>query len=52
MGGLKDFYAARPAQNEAAGRRVFDTLTPQAADPSQIGPTVGRVAQQAMRESP
>jgi len=52
LGGMKQFYAQRPAQNEAAARRVFDEVVPQAADPSQIGPTVGGVAQQAMRESP
>lgn len=52
MGGLKDFYTQRPAQNEVAARRAFDTITPQAANPSQIGPTVGSVAQQVMRTSP
>lgn len=52
MGGMKPFYSQRPAQNEAAARRVFDTVTPQAGDPSQIGPTAGNVARQAMREAP
>ncbi|MVT52527.1 hypothetical protein GPL17_18770 [Bradyrhizobium yuanmingense] len=52
MGGLREFYSQRPAQNEAAARRVFDTVSPQAVDPSQVGPTVSRIAQQAMRESP
>lgn len=52
MGGMRDFYAERPVQNDAAARRSFDTFAPQAADPSQIGPTVGRVAQQAMSETP
>lgn len=45
MGGMREFYAARPAQNEAAARLAFDTLSPPSANPSQIGPQVGRVAE-------
>jgi hypothetical protein len=41
MGGLKPFYAERPAQNEAAARRTFDTIAPPNHDPSQIGPAAG-----------
>jgi hypothetical protein len=28
MGGMKPFYAQRPAQNEAAARQTFDTIAP------------------------
>lgn len=52
MGGMRDFYAERPMQNDAAARRAFDDFAPPTSDPSQVGPTVGRVAEQAMRESP
>jgi len=52
MGGMRQFYSERPALNEAAGRRAFEGITPQATDPSQIGPTVGGVARQVMQESP
>jgi hypothetical protein len=45
MGGMKDFYAQRPAQNEAAARRSFDTIAPRNADPSQIGPAAGQAAE-------
>lgn len=45
MGGMKEFYSQRPAQNEAAARRAFDTLSPPLANPSQVGPQVGQAAE-------
>lgn len=41
MGGMKPFYAERPAQNEAAARRTFDTIAPPQANPAQVGPAAG-----------
>jgi hypothetical protein len=41
MGGMRNFYAQRPAQNEAAARQAFDNVAPRAADPSQLGPVIG-----------
>lgn len=45
MGGIRDFYSQRPAQNEAAARRSFDTLAPAPGNPSAIGREVGEAAQ-------
>ena len=45
MGGMKPFYAQRPAQNEAAARRTFDTIAPPNAEPSMIGPNAGGAAE-------
>lgn len=45
QGGLRDFMAPRPAQNEAAARQTFDTITPPTPAPSTIGPAVGREAE-------
>lgn len=45
QGGLRDFMAARPGQNEAAARQTFDTITPPTQAPSTIGPAVGREAE-------
>mgnify|MGYP000956111142 CR=1 FL=1 len=50
MGGMKPFYAQRPAQNEAAARRAFDGIAPQSADPSQLGPTIGGHAEQIVTD--
>lgn len=41
MGGMRDFYSQRPAQNQAAAARSFDELSPASAHPSQIGPAIG-----------
>src|SRR5690606_10849156 len=41
MGGMREFYAQRPAQNEAAARQAFGGIAPQAADPSRLGPAAG-----------
>lgn len=41
LGGMRDFYAPRPAQNQAAARNAFDTIAPPNAQPSNIGPTIG-----------
>lgn len=45
MGGMKEFYAQRPAQTEAAARQTFDTIAPRIADPSQVGPAAGATAE-------
>lgn len=45
MGGMKEFYAQRPAQNEAAAHRAFDTIAPPHANPHQIGPAAGTAAE-------
>jgi hypothetical protein len=45
MGGMKGFYAQRPAQNEAAARQVFNTIAPANPDPSQIGRAAGGAAE-------
>lgn len=52
MGGMRDFYASRPANNQRAAMEAFDNIAPRAADPDQIGPAIGGAAQQAMRETP
>lgn len=45
QGGLRDFMAPRPAQNEAAARQAFDVVTPPTAAPSTIGPAAGQTAE-------
>lgn len=50
QGGLRDFMAARPAQNEAAARQVFDTVAPASRAPSTIGPAVGETAEGIVTE--
>lgn len=45
QGGLRDFMAARPAQNEAAARQAFDMVTPPTVSPSTVGPAVGQTAE-------
>jgi hypothetical protein len=45
QGGLRDFMAARPGQNEAAARRTFDTVAPVHNAPSTIGPSIGETAE-------
>lgn len=50
MGGMREFYAGRPAQNEAAARQAFGGIAPQAADPSQIGPAIGGNAERIVTD--
>lgn len=51
MGGMRDFYAARPAQNEAAARQAFGGVAPQAAaDPFQLGPAIGGDAERIVTD--
>lgn len=50
MGGMKPFYAQRPAQNELAARRAFDGVAPQSADPSQLGPAIGGHAERIVTD--
>ena len=49
---MQEFYGARPQQFTAAAAHEFDSIAPASNAPSEVGPTVGRVAQQALRESP
>lgn len=42
---LKPMMAERPAQIAAAAGRTFDNIAPRSAEPSTIGPAVGRVAE-------
>ena len=48
MGGMKDFYAPRVAQNEAGARRAFDSMATRAPDPSSIGRQVGIAAENTL----
>lgn len=50
MGGMREFYAGRPAQNEAAARQAFSGIAPQAADPSQLGPAIGGNAERIVTD--
>jgi hypothetical protein len=50
MGGMRDFYAERPAQTEAGARRAFDELAPAPANPSMIGPGVGSAAERTIND--
>lgn len=51
MGGMRDFYAARPAQNEVAARQAFGGIAPQAAaDPFQLGPAIGSSAERIVTD--
>lgn len=49
---MQDFYADRPQQFASAAGREFDSMAPASAAPSEVGPTVGTVARQALNESP
>jgi len=48
-GGLRPFFAERPAQVEAGGRAEFGNIAPTTAQPSMIGPAAGQAADQTMR---
>jgi len=50
MGGMKQFYAQRPAQNETAARQAFDGIAPQSVDPSQLGPAIGGHAERIVTD--
>lgn len=50
MGGMKQFYAQRPAQNEAAARQAFDSIAPPTRDPSQVGPAAGQAAERVVND--
>lgn len=43
-GQLRDFFSTRPETNTAAARQTFETITPQAAQPAQIGPEASTAA--------
>lgn len=51
QGGLRDFMAQRPGQVDAASRRVFDSVGPSTANPSMVGPQVGRTAEGLVNET-
>jgi len=50
MGGMRPFYAQRPAQNEVAARTAFSGLAPQSADPSQLWPALGNNAERIVMD--
>jgi DNA-binding FadR family transcriptional regulator len=45
QGGMRDTFAARPAQVDAGAGQAFDAITPAAPNPSTIGPAVGTAAE-------
>jgi hypothetical protein len=47
---MTPFMAQRPAQMDNAARQTFDTVAPQNAAPSSIGPAAGTVADSAIGE--
>jgi hypothetical protein len=47
---MRGFMSRRPSQIEQAGRSAFDELSPPIANPSAIGPEVGRAAQGTVDE--
>lgn len=47
---LKPMMAERPAQVAAAAGRTFDNIAPSSAQPSTIGPAVGRVAEERVND--
>jgi hypothetical protein len=49
MGGLRQFYAQRPTQNEVAARRAFNQVALPAVDPSQLGPAIGGEAERIVQ---
>ncbi len=50
-GALKEFFAARPQQIDAAARRTADAITPPTAQPSNIGPVVSDVAETVVTDT-
>jgi len=51
QGGLREFYAGRPAQVEAAARRQFDAVTPPSDAPHTIGAEAGRTAESVIDDA-
>lgn len=47
---MTPFTAQRPVQMEAAARQTFDTIAPPNAVPSNIGPAVGRAAEDTVTD--
>jgi hypothetical protein len=50
QGGMRDFFAGRGAQTDAAAGRAFDQVTPAAPNPSTIGPAVGTAAESTVND--
>ncbi|SFJ54715.1 hypothetical protein SAMN05216304_109135 [Bosea sp. OK403] len=48
---MGNFMAQRPGQVEAAGRQTFDALAPQSQAPATLGPTIGRAADDTIKEA-
>jgi hypothetical protein len=48
QGGMRDFFAGRAAQTDAAAGRAFDQVTPAAPNPHAIGPAVGAAAERTV----
>lgn len=51
QGGLRDFFATRPAQNTAAAQNTLDQITPATPAPSTIGPAVGGAAEDIVNDT-
>lgn len=47
---MQQFYADRPQQIEQAGRGGVGVVSPPVANPSQIGPTAGRAAEETVND--
>jgi hypothetical protein len=52
QGGLREFYANRPAQIEAAGRQAVGEIAPQAGQPAALGQEVQAAARGAIARAP
>jgi hypothetical protein len=50
QGGMRDFFAGRAGQTDAAAGRTLDQITPAAPNPSAIGPAVGTAAEGAVND--
>jgi hypothetical protein len=50
-GGMREFYAGRPAANDAAAGRAFDDITMPTSKPSQVGPALGEAADHVISET-
>ncbi|QDM27872.1 hypothetical protein FNL56_18360 [Tardiphaga sp. vice304] len=50
MGGMKEFYSQRPAQNEAAVGRTLDTIASPNPNPSKIGHTAGAAGENVVTQ--
>ncbi len=50
-GELRDFFAARPGQVERSARAEMDAISPPSANPTGIGPAIGRTAEGMVQDT-